>query len=109
MSEWLVHGQVDHIIDGDTLVVDLDLGWRVWLEGARVRLARINAHELHLPGGAEAKAFLASIAAAGASFTLESKALDKYGRVLGDLTIDGQTSSLSAQMLAGGHAVPMKG
>lgn len=34
------------VYDGDTITVDLDLGFNTWIRGERVRLARINAPEV---------------------------------------------------------------
>ncbi len=37
---------VRRVIDGDTIVADIDLGLHVWVHGEHLRLARINAPEI---------------------------------------------------------------
>lgn len=43
---YIYAGQVERVVDGDTLDVNIDLGFDIYHK-VRVRLARINAPEIH--------------------------------------------------------------
>ena len=112
---WTVPGNVVRVIDGDTLVVDLDLGWRVWRLGERVRLAGINAPEMDTEQGRAARMFACDLlhlpyreVHEPAPVTVMSKGFDKYGRVLG-IVILSDAHVLANEILNAGHAQPMKG
>lgn len=108
MNAWTVPATVVRVHDGDTLVADLDLGWHVTLQAQSIRLARINAPELSTPSGKAALAFIDTLLGPGDHVTVLSHELDKYGRVLGEVSLaDGR--NLSDVMVAAGHAVPWDG
>lgn len=71
--------RVVRVIDGDTVVLDVDLGFNVWLCNQSFRLAGCNAIEHSSPGGAEAAANLATLLPAGSLITLTSLKPDKFG------------------------------
>ena len=96
--------------DGDTLVVDVDLGFRLTFRQA-VRVCGIDTPERHgstKEAGDRAKAFAESLAPVGTELLIQSRKPDrpaeKYGRWLATVTLpDG--SDLAMRMLAAGHAV----
>ncbi len=105
---WTVPGTVQRVIDGDTIVMRLDLGWRVAREKEPVRIYGINSPELNTDEGKVAKAFAESLLPQGTAVTVVSLKLlgqiDKYGRTLAALTLpDG--SDFGTQMIQGGYAV----
>lgn len=106
MTVWTVPGVVRRVIDGDTIVCDLDLGWSCWMIGRSVRLAGVNCPELPTAEGIAARTFTESLCAL-ALVTVESHSLDKYGRVLGVVRL-GDGRSLADELLRAGHAVVMK-
>jgi len=126
MSTWTVPGRVTRVIDGDTLVADLDLGWGVWRVGTHIRLAGINCPEMSVPAGQDARQYVIDRlhpwgpAVEAAGITVVSHSLDKYGRVLADVYWWDQHNSsgvtppladqnhLNADLLAAGHAVEMR-
>lgn len=75
------------VIDGDTIDVDIDLGFDVWLHKQRVRLYGIDTPESRTRNKAEkvlglkAKDFLIKLC--GQELTLVSLGKGKYGRILG--------------------------
>jgi endonuclease YncB( thermonuclease family) len=69
---------VVRVIDGDTLELNVDLGFKTWRIGS-FRLAGINAREKSQPGGAEAKAHLVQLLPAGKKLLISSIKVDKYG------------------------------
>lgn len=78
---------VVNVIDGDTLDIDIDLGFTCRSK-QRFRLARIDTPERGQPGWAEATEFLKR-SALGRTASLEVTKTDKYGRYLCELFIDG--------------------
>ncbi len=88
---------VNRVIDGDTLDIDVDLGFDIWLRGIRIRLNRINAYETKLgihtdalakEKGLEGKEYL--------KILLENKEViitildtkEKFGRWLGEVYLN---------------------
>lgn len=76
--------RVRRVVDGDTIRVDLDLGFGIMMRGEdgggmAIRLLGINARELHDPGGKEAKANLESILPVDAIVSLHTVKVDKFG------------------------------
>ena len=47
---WLVHAIIVRVIDGDTVVVHMDLGWHTWRHDEHIRLNGIDAPERTDPG-----------------------------------------------------------
>jgi micrococcal nuclease len=74
---------IEQVLDGDTLKLQLDLGFHLWLH-VTVRLARVNAPELLAIGGAQAKAFVLSELADAVAFKVSTHRQEKYGRWLGE-------------------------
>lgn len=116
MPVWTVPARVVRVVDGDTLILDLDLGWHVWRLGERVRLSGINAPEMNTVEGRLAQQFVRDVVGVNAlglrepgglvDVTFVSRSLDKYGRPLGVVKLaDGRI--LNDLMLDAGHAVPM--
>jgi micrococcal nuclease len=96
------------VVDGDTVVLDIDLGFHLKLEARPVRLAKINAPELHEPAGKIAADYVHDLLPAGKQVTLESHSLDKYGRILGSIGLpDG--FDLATMLLGEGYASPWDG
>lgn len=76
------------VIDGDTIVLRVDLGFRLSVE-VTVRLWGIDAPEVHgatREAGNKATARLLALCPVGSIVTLASKQLDKYGRSVGSVT-----------------------
>lgn len=103
--EWTVPATVLRVVDGDTVHLELDLGWHVTYT-ASCRIAGINAPELSTPEGQRAKAFAIGALPEGAQVVFRSKRLDKYGRPLGEILLGPDRRPFSEAMLAAGLAVP---
>lgn len=115
MTVWTVPARIVRVLDADTLEADLDLGWRITYR-AKIRLAGINAPEKNTTEGRAARAwvdvYLADVTAAGAwhPITVVSHSLDKYGRVLADVTVQDPRRGpwdLGTELLTAGHAALM--
>lgn len=97
-SRYQYRARVIRIIDGDTLVVDIDLGFKLWFQSVHVRLARVDTAEVRgaeREEGKEAREYVESLFdATDVDFHLVSLGRDKYGRVLGEVFLaDGRNLS----------------
>lgn len=78
---------VIRVIDGDTFVADIDLGFGIWLRERHIRIFGVNTPEIEgktKEAGLKAKAFLEEWLKQNSfdlSIVVEQKQ-DKYGRVL---------------------------
>lgn len=99
-------GEIDRVIDGDSIVVHLSIMPGKELHGEHVRVAGINAPELRHEGGTAARDFLAALLPPGTLVTLVASREDKYGRLLALVVLD-DGRDVSTIMLAEGQAVPM--
>jgi micrococcal nuclease len=89
-TAWLAHAEVVRIIDGDTVVVNLNLGWHTWRHQESVRLDEIDAPERGHAKWAQAKSYVESLLPPGTKVLVVSGEMDKYGRTLGRiLRLDG--------------------
>ena len=112
------------VIDGDTVDVDIDLGFGVWMMDERVRIMGIDTPEsrtrdkVEKKFGLAAKARLKSLL--GKSCVLKTEVnkngedmKGKFGRILGDFNVyDAKTDSwqgCSKILISEGHAVPYHG
>ncbi len=94
------------VVDGDTVELRADLGFRVFVD-VTVRLWGIDAPETRgetREAGLRAAARVRELCPEGATVTLHSKALDKYGRSVGSLTLAGG-DDVARTLLAEGLAV----
>jgi len=74
--------QVVNWVDGDTVDLRVDLGFRMWAE-TRFRLASIDTPERGQPNWAEATAKARELAPVGSAVIIQTfKSADKYGRWL---------------------------
>jgi len=87
------------VYDGDTVIVDIDLGFDVWLRRQRVRLSGVDAPEIRTKDasektlGHEARDFLRLLLDPITPTTLrlvceKYDSHEKYGRILGDILIE---------------------
>ena len=104
--------KIVRIIDGDTVVANVDLGFEVELKAQKIRLYGINTPESRTRDkeekkrGLEAKWRLTELLGTG-EFYLESHDKGKYGRILGVLyqTDDFSIRSINQILVDEGHAV----
>jgi len=94
--------QVIRVVDGDTVVADVVLGFGVTFSGCYLRLLGINAPERGTSGASEATAFIVGRLASGKKTTCKPTRKDKYGRHIADILVDGE--SLSEALLKAGLA-----
>ena len=75
---------VERVIDGDTLLVRVDYGFRIW-STKRLRLRGIDTPELYSNSGREARIFVEEALAAVNFVLIGSRSLDPYGRPIADV------------------------
>ena len=105
--------QVLDVIDGDTIWLDIDCGFRVWSR-QKVRLRGIDAPELPAPEGLRAKDFVARALSGLPFVAVTTTKPDKYDRYLADVFYqEGETDAeavlekgqvLNRELLAAGLA-----
>jgi micrococcal nuclease len=100
------------VIDGDTIDVDIDLGFDISIT-KRVRLAGIDTPESRTSDkyektlGLESKAMLKQRLSAAELIVIRTEkpnSSEKFGRVLGWLFLDGDKTSFNETMIASGYA-----
>jgi len=70
---------VERVIDGDTLLLRIDLGFQVWKE-QRIRLASIDCPEIDSKKGYEAFEYVRDQLAGAVSVVIQTNKIDIYGR-----------------------------
>jgi micrococcal nuclease len=95
------------VIDGDTIVVDIDLGFAIWRHEERLRLADINAPEIkgaERPAGLKAKAALEQLLYPGRELFIrtEKDKSDSFGRWIAHVYTD--TNYVNDWLILEGHA-----
>lgn len=104
--------QVLRVVDGDTIDVDIDLGFNISYT-QRVRLAGIDTPESRTTDkyektlGLEVKKKLGELIKGASQIVIRTEKPDsseKYGRILGWLFLDGSSESVNTALIAGGYA-----
>jgi len=91
------------VVDADTIIFDIDLGFEVWLRNVTVRLNRIDAYETRLSKtttpamkalGLEGKVWLQALLDENLTdITIETNKRGKYGRWIAEVVVGGLNSS----------------
>ena len=117
MHEYKVN--IIKVVDGDTVDVDIDLGFGIWLKKERVRIMGIDTPESRTSDKVEKVFGLAAknrlISLLGAEAILQTQVSKKgqdmkgkFGRILGNFTsINGE--KCASVLVREGHAVPYTG
>ena len=105
------------VVDGDTIDVDIDLGFNVSYT-QRVRLAGIDTPESRTTDlkekalGLEVKEYLKHLLEGAEDIVIQTEKPDsseKYGRILGWLFINDEETSLNEKMISEGYAWEYEG
>lgn len=98
------------VVDGDTADVMIDLGFDTWVK-ARLRFKGIDTWEkrtkdlVEKEKGKAASAFTQEYLEKNeGNFVIQSYGKGKYGRVLAEIFIDGEDTSLNKLLIENGHA-----
>jgi micrococcal nuclease len=96
-------------VDGDTVDVDIDLGFGLIYSNQRIRLYGIDAPEkrtrdlVEKERGLAATAYVNEQAPVGSKVVIKTYKDDKYGRILGEIFVDDK--NLNTLLTVEGHAV----
>ena len=108
--------KIRRVVDGDTVDIDIDLGFGVWLHKERVRIYGIDTPESRTRDKEEkvfgklAGAYLTKHIKEAKRVTIKTEYEDakgKFGRVLGQVWCDGV--NINAKMVSEGYAVAYHG
>ena len=106
--------EVTRVVDGDTVDVDVDLGFGMVYKKQRVRMMGIDTPESRTRDleekfyGKASKANLIKILD-GKDIQMVSHDKGKFGRILGELFVGGSSCSINQLMIDKHHAVPYDG
>ena len=108
--------KLDRVVDGDTCDALIDLGFNTWVK-KRIRFKGVDTWECRTRDldekkkGLAAKAFTKNLLenSDDGKFALRSHGVGKYGRVLGELFVKGETKSVNDLLLENGHAYEYEG
>jgi micrococcal nuclease len=107
-EDYIYNAEVVKVVDGDTIDVNVDLGFTVWVR-VRLRLIGIDTMELNDKDPVKrenaklAKAFVED-RLVNQKVIIQSFKTDKYGRWLAEVFVNG--SSINKQLLAENLAIP---
>lgn len=112
---------INRVVDGDTVDVDIDLGFGVWLHDERVRIMGIDTPEsrtrdlVEKAFGLASKARLKELIPEGTTQTLKTEvdkdgedAKGKFGRILGDFLSE-EGRRVTEVLIEEGYAVDYYG
>jgi len=103
--------KINRIIDGDTVDLDIDLGFSITISH-RVRLKGIDAAETRTKDleekaeGIRARLWLEKELSREGEWIIETHKEDKYGRILGTLYLVGDSVTVNERMLTEGIVKP---
>lgn len=113
LTEWTYRAEVVRVVDGDTLEIRLDLGFKVY-HVARVRLIGVDTPEVYgvkheseeYAKGKLASAFTFNWVRQqrGEILIRSEKGTGKYGRWLAEVWSRDQSKCLNADLITEGHA-----
>ena len=111
---------INRVVDGDTVDVDIDVGFGIWIKDERVRVMGIDTPESRTSDktekkfGLAAKERLKELIPEGTIQILKTEvnkdgedAKGKFGRILGDFLVDGKR--ITETLVEEGHAVAYHG
>ena len=102
------------VVDGDTVDVDIDLGFDTWRCSERIRLYGVDTPECRTRDAEEkaagflAKEFVEDALHVGGTYRLQTKEKGKFGRYLGTIYLTDDTS-INAALVTEHLAVPYTG
>jgi len=106
--------KIVRVVDGDTVDVDIDLGFSHWIHNERIRLYGVDTPECRTRDAEEkaagllAKKFVEDALHVGGTYTLTTREKGKFGRYLGVIMLSDRTS-VNAALVSENLAVPYHG
>jgi len=108
---------IRHVVDGDTIDLDIDLGFHMWIVNKRIRLAGIDTPEPRTRDleekkyGKLATKYVKDNYPEGSTVIVRTSLdeEDKFGRVLGEVFNEGRFASLNEELVQKHLAVKYEG
>ena len=106
--------KIVRVIDGDSIILDIDLGFGLWIHGESIRLYGVDTPECRSRSATEkkagllAKGFVIQALHEGGTYKLTTKEKGKFGRYLGTIKINGELT-INAALISEHLAVPYSG
>ena len=107
--------KLERVVDGDTCDALIDLGFNTWAK-RRIRFMGVDCWESRTRDldekklGLKAKKYTKEMLERNdGKFTVKSHGVGKYGRLLGEIFIDGEDKSLNDLLIENGHAYEYEG
>ena len=115
-DKFVYNAELVRVVDGDTCDAMIDLGFDTWVK-KRIRFMGVDTWESRTRDleekakGLEAKAYTKDKleGSDNGKFTVRSHGVGKYGRVLGEIFIEGEDMSLNELLKKHGHAYEYHG
>ena len=116
LDKHIYSAKVVRVVDGDTADAMIDLGFDTWVK-KRIRFYGVDTWESRTRDleekkkGLEAKAYVKDLLENSdeGKFLLKSHGVGKYGRVLGELFVKGNDTSVNELLKENGHAYEYDG
>jgi micrococcal nuclease len=95
--------KIVRVVDGDTIDVDISLGFGLWIHGESIRLFGVDCPECRSrdkeekAAGLAAKRFVERFLQVGETYTLNTQGKGKFGRYLG--TISNETETVNKALI----------
>jgi len=117
MKPFIYNAIVTRVVDGDTVDVDLDLGFGIWMRSQRIRLMGVDTPEcrtrddLEKQFGFLAKSIVEAFCPVGEKILIETTLdkEDKFGRILGTLMVADNAVNLNQFLIDERYAVAYHG
>jgi micrococcal nuclease len=115
--EYIYKATVKKIYDGDTITVDIDLGFNIVMQNQKIRLFGINTPEIRgeeREEGLKSKKYVEKVIPIGSVITLKTykDKKGKYGRWLGEILLFDEATrefiNLNEQLIILGYAKKYK-
>ena len=110
LDPWVYNATLIRGVDGDTADAYIDCGFNIQVK-KRIRFVGVDTWESRTRNleekalGLKAKAYTKEMLERNeGNFTVKSHGVGKYGRLLGELFIDGEEKSLNELLKENGHA-----
>ena len=121
VEKYIYRGQLERVVDGDTIDALIDLGFNTWVK-RRIRYKGIDTWESRtrdleekkkgLAAKARNKQLLEEVSSKSGYFRLKSYGVGKYGRVLAEIFImdaNGVQINVNQALITEGHAYVYEG
>ena len=115
LDPWVYNARLIKGVDGDTADAWIDCGFNISVK-KRIRFMGVDTWESRTRNleekklGLKAKAYtLEMLSRNDGKFTVKSHGVGKYGRLLGEIFIEGEDKSLNQLLIDNGHAYEYSG